>query len=314
MRGGERVHLRGDAEQALAQVRAERHHQHRLGHRVESLDRDLDAQPVAHADRVRRRATAGPQLEPLEDLLVAAAGPVGRREVEHADRRAPLAVGERAEVPGDRLLGGAVEDQPAVGEEQRARAQVLERHQVVAHVEDRAALVGRDRLHLLKALGLETGVADRQDLVDDEDLGVEVRGHREREAHPHAARVPLDRRLEELVHLGEVHDLLEPAVDRGARHPEDRAVHVHVLEPGQLGVEPGADFEQGPDVARHLDPPRGGRRDAAEDLQQRALARAVLADDPHGLALGDVEAQVVERGESLPLHAPADRVGAPGAR
>ena len=92
------------------------------------------------------------------------------------------------------------------------------------------------------------------------------------------------------------------------RHPEDRAVQVHVLEPGQLGVEPGADLEQGPDVARHLDPPRGGRRDAAEDLQQRALARAVLADNPHGLAVADVEASGRRAREPLALHAPP-RIG-----
>ena len=52
-------------------------------------------------------------------------------------------------------------------------------------------------LHLPEALALERRVADRQDLVDEQDLGLEVRGHGEGQAHVHAGGVALDRRVEE---------------------------------------------------------------------------------------------------------------------
>ena len=53
-------------------------------------------------------------------------------------------------------------------------------------------------LHPAKAALLELGVADREHLVDEEDLGLQMGGDREREPHAHAARVALDRRVEEL--------------------------------------------------------------------------------------------------------------------
>ena len=70
-------------------------------------------------------------------------------------------------------------------------------------------------LHPPEALLLELGVADREHLVDEQDLGLEVRGDRERQAHVHAARVALHGRVEELLEPGELDDLVEP----GERSP-----------------------------------------------------------------------------------------------
>ena len=74
----------------------------------------------------------------------------------------------------------------------------------------------RHVVHLAEALLLELRVAHRQHLVDDQDLGLEVRGHRERQPHVHAARVVLHRRVDELLDLGERDDLVELPVDLGA--------------------------------------------------------------------------------------------------
>ena len=69
-------------------------------------------------------------------------------------------------------------------------------------------------------------------------------------------------------------------------HAEDRAVQEDVLAAGQLGVEAGADLEQRPDAAAQHRPARSvGGGDPREDLQQRALAGAVAADDADHLAL-----------------------------
>ena len=83
------------------------------------------------------------------------------------------------------------------------------------------------------------------------------------------------------------------------RHAQDRAVHVDVFAAGQLGVEAGADLQQAGDPAAD-DGPAGGRfGDAAEDLQQRALARPVAADDADDLALVDLERDVLEGPEDI---------------
>ena len=108
-------------------------------------------------------------------------------------------------------------------------------------------------LHPAQAAPLELGVADREHLVDEQDLGLEVRGDGEREPHVHAARVALHRRVDELLDARELDDLVEARVDLAALHPEDRAVQVDVLAAGQLGVEARADLEQAPDAPADLD-------------------------------------------------------------
>ena len=118
----------------------------------------------------------------------------------------------------------------------------------MADEQDGAALA-RDVAHLAEALLLERGVADREHLVDEQDLGLEVRRDGERQPHIHAARVAFDRRVDEALDLGERDDLVELARDLGALHAEDGAVQVDVLAPGQLRVKAGADLEQAADAA-----------------------------------------------------------------
>ena len=69
--------------------------------------------------------------------------------------------------------------------------------------------------HLL----LELRVADRQHLVDDEDLAIHVGRDRERQPHVHAAGIVLHRRVDERLDLGERHDLVESALDLLVRMP-----------------------------------------------------------------------------------------------
>ena len=85
------------------------------------------------------------------------------------------------------------------------------------------------------------------------------------------------------------------------RHAEDRAVEEDVFAAGQFGVKAGADLEQAGDAAAQHDPPLGRLGDAAQDLEQRALAGAVAADDAQDLALLDLEADILERPEFLDL-------------
>ena len=136
----------------------------------------------------------------------------------------------------------------------------------------------RDLAHLAERLALEGGVADREHLVDEQDLGLEVGGHGEGQAHRHAARVALDRGVEEALDLGERDDLVEPAADLRAPHAEDGAVEEDVLAPGELGMEAGPDLEQRAHAPGDVGPTRRRLGDPREDLQQRALAGAVVAD------------------------------------
>ena len=147
---------------------------------------------------------------------------------------------------------------------------------------------------LPEAPALELGVADGEHLVDEQDLGLEVRSDRERKPDVHAARIALDRRVDELLDPGELDDGVEVARDLLALHPQDGAVQEDVLASGELGMKARADLEQAADAPPDLRAPPRRRGDPRQDLQQRRLARAVLADDPEDLSLLDLERDVVE--------------------
>ena len=118
-----------------------------------------------------------------------------------------------------------------------------------------AAAAGHFR-HVVDALRLEFGIADRQHLVEQQDVRLEVRRDREGEPHVHAARIAFDRGVDEFAHAGELDDLVEAVAHLGAAHAEDGAVQIDILPAAKLGMESGADFsEQAVDLAVDHRPP-----------------------------------------------------------
>ena len=88
------------------------------------------------------------------------------------------------------------------------------------------------------------------------------------------------------------------AISSGPR-PEQRRGEIDVGEPGVLRMEARAQLEQRADAAVDLHRAARRRDHARDDLQQRRLARAVLADDAERLAALQREAHVVERAEDV---------------
>src|SRR5207302_4464402 len=98
---------------------------------------------------------------------------------------------------------------------------------------------------------------------------------------------------DELLDAGELDDLVELGGDLLAGHAEDRAVEVDVLTAGEVGVETGADLDQRAEAAVDLVGAALGAKDAAEELERRALARAVGPDDAERLAALERERHVL---------------------
>ena len=182
------------------------------------------------------------------------------------------------EVPPQRLVRGSVEGDATLIEPQRAVTQAADRTQFVRHEDDRAA-GALQVLHPADAAALELRVADGERLVDDEDIGLEVRRNGERQAQPHSRGVALERRVEEPLDPGEGSDPVEARADVIARHAEDRPAEEHVLSPRELVVEARADVEQGAEPAADTGDAGRRGRDPREDPEQRGLAGTVAADD-----------------------------------
>ena len=124
---------------------------------------------------------------------------------------------------------------------------------------------------LPEALLLEFGVTDGQHLVDEQDLGLEVGGDREREAHVHAARVALDRRIEEPLDARRTRRSRRTASSTSARLiPMIAADEQDVLPAGQLRVEAGADLQQ------RADPAARSRRDPIVGGVMRARILSIV--------------------------------------
>ena len=123
--------------------------------------------------------------------------------------RASAASGLASEVDLQVAVGDLVRlaevDGVAPLEQQRAVAEAVQRAHVVGDEHDRAPFVA----HLVEdveALLLEGGVADREHLVDEQDVGVDLDRDREGEAHVHPRGVVLELQLLELAQFGEVDD------------------------------------------------------------------------------------------------------------
>ena len=169
----------------------------------------------------------------------------------------------------------------------------------MAHKQHGAPFLSRNGAHLAQAFALEGVVANGKDLVDDQNLRLEVGGHGEGQPDVHAAGIMLHRRVEELLHLGKRHDLVEFPPDLRARHPEDRAIEENVLAAAQLGMKPRADLEQRRHPAAQFDAPCGRLGDPRENLEEGRLARAVAADDSDDLAALDFKRHVAQRPKLL---------------
>src|SRR5688572_27136760 len=192
----------------------------------------------------------------------------------------------------------AVVDHLALAQVDHAVAHGLDAEHVVRNEQD-GGIPLLQFLGVLDALALEGEIAHRQHFVEQQDVGLEVRCHRECESHVHAARVTLDRRIDEVRDLGELDDGIELAPHLFAAHPEDGAIEEHVFATRELPVKSGADLEQRAQPAVDLRRAGGGLGDARQDLEQSALARAVQTDHADVLAVADVEAGVLERPEFL---------------
>ena len=119
--------------------------------------------------------------------------------------------------------------------------------------------------------------------------------HAESQLDVHAAGVALDRGVDEVSDLGKLDDLVHLGVDLGAGHAQNGAIEVDILAARHLGVETGADLQHRGHAAVQVNIAGGRGRHVGQQLQQRGLARAVGADDAHGLALVDRKTDTVQR-------------------
>ncbi len=124
---------------------------------------------------------------------------------------------------------------------QRGLAEALDLLERMRHEQDGGAAC-TDLFDARKAFHLEADVTHRQCFVDDQHIRFGVDGHRERQAHVHAAGIGLDRPVEEIADIGEVDDRLQLVVHFLAAQAQQRGAQVHVVAAGEIRIETGPQF------------------------------------------------------------------------
>ena len=170
--------------------------------------------------------------------------------------------------------------------------------------EDEALAISPPAVEHLVGLLAKGPVSDRQDLVDEEEVAVELRGDRKGQALAHAGGELLHLCLDEVLELRKGDDLVEALLQLRPAEADDRPIQEDVLAHRELVVHSRAQLEHGSEPPAHATGARGGAIDAGEDAEERALARAVIPDQPEGLAFVELEGHVVERSEPtrMPAH------------
>ena len=152
-------------------------------------------------------------------------------------------------------------------------------------------------VNLAHAALAKIDVADGQGLVHQQNFRVHIDSHSEGQPHHHAARISLDRLVDEVANLGEGFDVLVALVDLPGGQAKNGAVEVDVVASGEFRVESRAQFEQRRDAPIHRDGSRTGMEYPGHHLEQRALARTILPDDAEGFAAPHLEGDIVQRPE-----------------
>ncbi len=90
---------------------------------------------------------------------------------------------------------------------------------------------------------LKDCIAHGECFVDDQYLRRDGDSDGEREPHVHAARISLQRLIDEVANLSEARNLGKQSFCLRSRKTEQRSVHEDVLDAGELRVEAGAELE-----------------------------------------------------------------------
>ena len=107
-----------------------------------------------------------------------------------------------------------------------------------------SAAIFRHVVHLADGTFLELGVADGEDLVNDEDFGLKEGGDCKAEADCHTRTVAFYRGVDVFLYAGELDDVVELASDFMLCHAEDGTVHIDILLAGELSVETSANLKE----------------------------------------------------------------------
>ena len=192
----------------------------------------------------------------------------------------------------------AAHDHLAVVKPQDMVAQTPHRIQIVRNIQKRRS--SRQKLlHTALAPLAELIVADRQNLIDNQDIRLNHRRHRESKPRLHTGRIILNRRIQEFLDLGEFDYLIKMSLHELPAVPQHSPVQENILPGCHFEVKARAQLDHRSDRPAHPHRPAVRLQNPRDRLEERGLARPVPADQPPRLALLHMKVHILQREELL---------------
>ena len=104
-------------------------------------------------------------------------------------------------------------------------------------------------------------------------------GHSEGQFDIHTAGVPFYRRVDELLHLGKVNNIIKLFFNFRFCHAKNGAIHIHVFPPGQLRMKARAHLQHTGDPAVVRDRSFCWSGHAGQQFEKRRLPCTVVSND-----------------------------------
>ena len=99
----------------------------------------------------------------------------------------------------------------------------------------------------------EIDVSNGEGFVDQKDFGIDMDGHSEGQADGHSCGICFYRLVDKGPNFGKSFDFLVTLVNLFGRETENGRVEIHIVAPGEFGVESGPQFQQGGDASVNFD-------------------------------------------------------------
>ncbi len=158
-----------------------------------------------------------------------------------------------------------------------------------------AVCCGDQFFHFLVAFFLKADIAHTEDLVDEDDVGLQNGGDGKGQLGVHTAGIGADRLVDELSKLGKFDDGGFLFLDLLLGEAQKETGEHNVFPPGQLLLEAHADTQQGDGVTVEVDGAAVGGENTSDGPEHSGFAAAVFADQADDLALFHLEADIFHR-------------------
>ncbi len=141
-----------------------------------------------------------------------------------------------------------------------------------------------DGVDALTGFFAEGRIAGAEHFIDQQNIRVSGGGDGKADAGAHARRIGAHGQMQIVAKFAKFDDLRQGFFDLAIGHTQKPPHKAHVLNPGAVDIKPDIIGEEGGNTAPHRALTFISAVDPGQNAQQRAFARAVIANQAHAIA------------------------------